>query len=66
MVGRPISSGIMASMPYIRANLISPIDVLGFVRWVNNIVCSSLARHPLAFFDLFLIPSRMVLFETSN
>lgn len=64
-VGKPISKGIIASLPKHSANGVSLVDLLGVVRWAYSIVSSSLTHLPLAFSKCFLIPSMITLLEAS-
>uniref|UniRef100_A0A2N9HIY7 Uncharacterized protein n=1 Tax=Fagus sylvatica TaxID=28930 RepID=A0A2N9HIY7_FAGSY len=60
-VGRPISSGITASTPYVRENGVSPVEFRGVVLNVHSTLGSSSTHRPLAFSSIFLIPLRIVL-----
>ena len=64
-VGRPISSGMIASEPYASENGVSLVDLLGVVLKVHRILGNSSTHLPLASSSLFLIPSYMVLFDAS-
>jgi hypothetical protein len=64
-VGRPISSGMIASESYAKEKGVSLVDRQGVVQKVHKTLGISLTNFLLASLSLFFIPSRIVLLEAS-
>ena len=64
-VGRPISVGITAAVPYTIANRFSPIEEYFVVLYAHNTLGNSSAHFPLLCSRFFLIMFRMALFVAS-
>ena len=61
-----ISVGMTASAPYVRENGVSPVDLLGVVRYAHKTLGNSLAHLPLAPFNLFFNSFTMALLVAST
>ena len=61
IVGKPFSSGIIASAPYVIEKGVSPVDFRGVVRYVQRTCGNSSTHFPFASSNLFLNPFTMTL-----
>ena len=60
-----ISVGMTASVPYVRENKVSLVDLLGVVRYAHRTLGNSSAHLPLAPSNLFFNPFTMALLVAS-
>ena len=60
-----ISTGMTASVPYVRENGVSPVDLLGVIRYAHRELGNSSAHLPLAPSSLFFNPFTMALLVVS-
>ena len=65
MVGIPISVGMTASIPYVRAKGDMPVGFRVVVLWANKTPGSSSTHFPLAECSRFFRADRRVLFDAS-
>ena len=59
------SAGIIASAPYVKENGVSPVDILGVVRYAHRTLGSSSAHLPFASSSLFFNPFTIALLVAS-
>ena len=64
--GKPVSVGITASNLYVMENRVSPIDLLGVMRYVHKTWGNLSTHFPLASSNLFFNPSTMTLLVAST
>ena len=55
------SAGMTTSVPYVKENGVSPVDLWGVVRYAHKTLGSSSAQLPLALSNLLFNPLRIVL-----
>ena len=61
-----ISIGMTASAPYVRENRVSPVDLLGVVRYAHKTLGNSSAHLPLTPFNIFFNSFTMALLVAST